>query len=131
MARFLIWTEGDIGGVKGWACSECAWKDPLPTLLSEGEAKSAYDRLAAVKFREHTCLNTRFSAPRKSEPIATDGDAFADRARTLIKRGYTPKIAVDLVLHELEIEYGSHSRKMEQARIDAEGFLRRVRQGLL
>ena len=131
MARFLIWTDGDTGGAKGWACSECAWKDPIPTLLSEGEAKSAYDRLAAIKFREHTCLNTGFSAPRKSEPIATDGNAFADRARALIKRGYTPKIAVDLVLHELEIEHGSHSRKMDKAHIDAEDFLRRVRQGLL
>jgi hypothetical protein len=52
-------------------------------------------------------------------------------ARALIKRGYTPKIAVDLVLHELESEYGSHSRKMDQARTDAEDFLRRLSQGLL
>jgi len=131
MARFLIWTEGDGSGAKGWACSECSWKDPIPTLLSEGEARSAYDRLAAVKFREHTCLNAGFSAQRKSEPIAADGNAFADRARALIKRGYTPKIAIDLVLHELEIEHGGHSRKMDQARTDAEDFLRRVRQGLL
>lgn len=130
MTRFLIWTEGDGGGAKGWACSECSWKDPTPTLLSEGEAKSAYDRLAAVKFREHRCLNTGSSAP-KSEPIAVDGNAFADRARALIKRGYTPKVAVDLVLHELEIEHGSHSRKMDQARTDAEDFLRRLKLGLL
>jgi hypothetical protein len=130
MARFLIWTEGDGGGAKGWACSECSWKDPIPTLLSEGEARSAYDRLAALKFREHTCPNTGFSAPR-TEPTAVYGSPFADRARALIKRGYTPKIAVDLVLHELEIEHGSHSRKMDQARTDAEDFLRRLRQGLL
>ncbi len=130
MARFLIWAEGDGGGAKGWSCSECSWKDPIPTLLSEGEAKSAYDRLAAVKFREHTCLNTGFSAPR-TDRTAGYGSPFADRARALIKRGYTPKIAVDLVLHELEIEYGSRSQKMDQARTDAEDFLRRVRQGLL
>ncbi|HSZ60931.1 MAG TPA: hypothetical protein VK828_04000 [Terriglobales bacterium] len=131
MARFLVWTEGDGGGAKGWACSECAWKDPIPTLLSEGEARSAYDRLAAVKFREHTCLNTGFSAQRQSEPIATDANAFADRARALIKRGYTPKIAVDLVLHELEIEYGGHSPKMDQARVNAGDFLRMLKQGRL
>jgi hypothetical protein len=130
MARFLIWTEGDGGGAKGWACSECSWKDPIPTLLSEGEARSAYDRLAAVKFREHTCLNTGVSAS-KTEPTPGYGSPFADRARALIKRGYTPKIAVDLVLHELEIEHGGHSRKMDQAHSDAEDFLRRLRQGLL
>jgi hypothetical protein len=129
MARFLVWTEGEGGGAKGWACSDCSWKNPIPTLLSGEEAKGAYDRLAAVKFREHRCLSTGFSAP-KTESTA-DGNVFADRARALIKRGYTPKIAVDLVLHELESEYGSHSRKMDQARTDAEDFLRRLSQGLL
>jgi hypothetical protein len=130
MARFLIWTDGDGGGAKGWACSECSWKDPIPTLLSGADAKSAYDRISAAKFREHRCLNTGFDAPRL-EPAATDANAFSDRARAFIKRGYTPKIAVDLVLHELEVEHGSHSRKMDQARADAEDFLRRLKQGSL
>jgi hypothetical protein len=83
-----------------------------------------------MKFREHACLDAGFAAP-KMEPAVGYGSPFADRARALIKRGYTPKIAVDLVLHELEIEHGSHSRKMDQARTDADDFLRKVRQGLL
>jgi hypothetical protein len=57
--------------------------------------------------------------------------AFADRAHMLIKRGYTPKVAVELVLHELEVEYGSNSRKMDEARRNADDFLSKVRRGLL
>jgi hypothetical protein len=53
--------------------------------------------------------------------------AFADRARMLIKRGYTPKVAVELALHETEIEHGSDPRIMERARADAEDFLLRAR----
>lgn len=56
---------------------------------------------------------------------------FAERARIIIKRGYTPKVAVELVLHEMEFEYGVDSRKMEKARTDAEDFLAKVRKGLI
>jgi len=52
MERALVWIGGDA---KGWACSKCRWKFPVPTLLTGEEAKGAYDRLAAAKFREHTC----------------------------------------------------------------------------
>ena len=48
----VIWTEGDASG---WACSNCPWRFPIPTLLSGEETKDAYDRLAAVEFREHQC----------------------------------------------------------------------------
>ena len=44
MERSLIWVGGDA---KGWACSKCRWKFPVPTLLTGEEAKGAYDRLAA------------------------------------------------------------------------------------
>ncbi len=128
MVRFLIWIEGDA---KGWACSNCRWSFPVPTLLSGEEDKGAYDRLAAVKFREHKCeAETRFSAA-KQEPKRDAGTAFAERARMLIKRGYTPKVAVELVLHEMEFEHGNDSRMIERARADAEDFLLRVRKGLI
>jgi len=128
MERSLIWIEGEA---KGWACSNCRWRFPVPTLLGGEEAMGAYDRLATVKFREHTCeAETSFFAV-KPETTQSSDNAFADRARTLIKRGYTPKVAVDLVLHETEIEHGHDPRTMEKARADAEDFLRRARKGLI
>jgi hypothetical protein len=128
MVRSLIWVEGDA---KGWACSNCSWRFPVPTLLSGEEAKGAYDRLAAGKFREHKCeAETSLSAAKPE--TKRDADApFAERARMLIKRGYKPKVAVELALHEMEFEQGNDSRMMEKARADAEDFLLRVRKGLI
>jgi hypothetical protein len=128
MERVLIWIGGDA---KGWACSICRWKYPVPTLLSGEEAKGAYDRLAAAKFREHKCETG--TSPFAAEPEAKldAGISFAERARVLIKRGYTPKIAADLVLHEMEFEHISNPTMMEKARADAEDFLQRVRKGLI
>lgn len=57
--------------------------------------------------------------------------SFADRARTLIKRGYAPKVAVELVLHDIEAEHGQDSRITDKARIDAEEFLLKIRRGLI
>jgi len=132
MERSLIWIEGDA---TGWACSNCRWKYPVPTLLSGEDAKRAYDRLAAGKFREHTCeIETSLSA---AQPVTQRdaGNAFADRARVLIKRGYTPKVAVELVLHEMrnEMEIGRRNDPtiMEKARADAEDFLLKVHRGIL
>jgi hypothetical protein len=128
MVRFLIWIEGDA---KGWACSNCRWRFPVPTLLSGEEAKGAYDRLAAAKFRQHTCeAVTGFSATTPEAKRNIDA-AFIERARTLIKRGYKPKVAVELVLQETEIEHGNDAKFMEKARADAEDFLQRVRTGLI
>ena len=128
MERSLIWIGGDA---KGWACSNCRWKFPVPTLLSGEEAKGAYDRLAAAKFREHQCeAGTSFFAPEQETKLDSAAP-FALRARTLIKRGYTPKVAAELVLHEMEFEHGSDSRMMEKARAEAEDFLQRVRKGLI
>lgn len=55
--------------------------------------------------------------------------AFADRARTLIKRGYKPKVAIDLVLQELEIESGNNPATMQKARASAEDFLLKLSRG--
>ena len=128
MARSLIWIEDDA---KGWACSKCQWRFPVPTLLSGEEAKGAYDRLAAGKFREHKCWagTSLFAAERETN---LDGGApFAERARMLIKRGYKPKVAVEIVLHEMEFEHGKNPRMMEKARADAEDFLLKVGKGLI
>lgn len=102
----------------------------MPTLLSGEEAKAAYDRLAAAKFRQHACESaTSFSTAR---PAQLDVDtAFTDRARALIKRGYKPKVAVELALQEMEIEHGNNPKVMEKARADADDFLQRVRKGLI
>ena len=128
MVRFLIWTEGDTNG---WACSNCQWGFPIPTLLSGEEAKDAYDRLAGIKFREHQCeAATSFPALKQEAKVDTDAP-FAERARMLVKRGYKPKVAAELVLHEMEFEQGSDSRRMEKARADAEEFLLKVHKGLI
>jgi len=57
--------------------------------------------------------------------------AFAERARTLIKRGYTPKVAVELVLQDIQLEHGSNAKIMEEARADAHSFLLNIRRELL
>ncbi|MGA9792149.1 MAG: hypothetical protein WBQ43_15755 [Terriglobales bacterium] len=128
MVRSLIWVEGEA---KGWACSDCQWRFPVPTLLSGEEAKGAYDRLAAGKFREHKCWAGTSSLAAEQQTRLDTGATFAERARVLIKRGYTPKVAVELVLHEMEFEHRNNSRMMEKARSDAEDFLLKVRKGLI
>ena len=128
MERSLIWIGGDG---KGWACSNCQWRFPVPTLLGGEEAKSAYDRLAAGKFREHKCEAGASPFAVEQETRQDSSALLAERARALIKRGYTPKVAVELVLHEMEFEHGSNSRLMEKARADGEDFLLRVRKGLI
>ena len=128
MERALIWIGGDA---KGWACSKCRWKFPVPTLLTGEEAKGAYDRLAAAKFREHKCeAGTSFFAAEPETKLDT-AVPFVERARMFIKRGYTPKVAADLVLHEMEFEHISNPAMMEKARADAEDFLLKVRKGLI
>jgi hypothetical protein len=84
-----------------------------------------------VKFREHKCEAEIGLSTAKEETKRDADTAFAERARMLIKRGYRPKVAVDLVLHETEIEHRNDPRIMEKARADAEDFLLRVRNGLI
>jgi hypothetical protein len=91
----------------------------------------AYGRPADTKIRVHRREAEPRVSAREQETQRDADPAFADRARILIKRGYTPKVAVELVLHEMEFEQGNNSRAMEKARADAEDFLRRARQGLI
>lgn len=125
MARSLIWIQGSSD--PGWACSSCRWKFPVPTLLSSDEAKSAYDRLAASKFRAHICETQTTPAPVK----ANTGPTFAERAGRLIKAGYKPKDAVELVTEEIILEHGHEPNAKEKARAEAEEFLYKIRKGLI
>lgn len=128
MARSLIWVQGDPDA--GWACSSCQWRFPVPTLLSTNEAKDAYDRLAAAKFRDHQC--EAGNAPLPTAPnAAPPAPTFADQARVLIKRGFKPKDAVEVVLQEIEFEYRNDAKRIEKARWDAEDFLLKIRKGLI
>ena len=121
MARWITWfAEHDV---RGWACSQCAWKYPAPSLLSDADAKSAFDRLARARFQEHNCL--KFSAPSG----LADEKSFADRVRELVTRGYKPKDAVTLVLQEVTLEHRHEPKVMERAQADADEFLRRLREG--
>lgn len=121
MARWITW----IAELErcGWACSQCGWEYSVPSLLSDPEAKSAYDRLARAKFDEHECA----AHPKMA---AGAEDSFTTRARKLISRGYKPKDAVELVLEEIMLEYRNEPKKVEKARADAQEFLSDLRKGL-
>ena len=82
--RTIIWVAEH--GFQGWTCSQCEWNYPLPTLLNDAEAKSAYDRLALGKFREHACEG---HAPRLG---AVDSQSFTARIRKLVKQGFKPRV---------------------------------------
>jgi hypothetical protein len=128
MERSLIWIEDANGG---WACSSCRWRFPIPTFLTGEDAKSAYDRLAAVKFREHKCEIETVSPAVRQEKRRDANPTFAERARILITRGYKPKDAVELVLQEMALEHRNDPGIMEKAHADAEDFLLKVRRGLI
>ncbi|HET6179469.1 MAG TPA: hypothetical protein VFE61_21260 [Candidatus Sulfotelmatobacter sp.] len=122
-ARQLIWTSDR--SFQGWTCSQCEWNYPLPTLLIDPEARTAYDRLAAAKFRDHKCSD------HLSRLGAADTENFTARIRKLVAQGFKPKDAVDLFLQEIALEYRNQPKVQAQAKTDAEDFLRRVRAGLI
>ena len=120
MSRSLAWVP-DANDPK-WMCSDCAWIYPLPTLLSDPEARSAFDRLAHARFEQHRCADYPRVAAIREESVS-------DRARKFIARGYKPKDAVQLVLDEIALEHRSQPSLIEKARIEGEEFLRRLREG--
>ena len=123
MARFLIWM--DERDVKGWRCSSCDWMFPLPALLEDDEARKAYDRLGAAKFKEHVCE----SSARQQAAASSKAPSFAERARALVVRGYKPKDAVALVLDEVALESRNDAKVMAQAKADCDNFLLKIREG--
>ncbi|MBZ5600285.1 MAG: hypothetical protein LAN83_18420 [Acidobacteriia bacterium] len=123
MGRWLTWVSDQR--LQGWACSQCDWTFPIPSLLTDPEAKSAYDRLASVKFREHDC-----AAHGKRGTTSTE-EGFAERARKLVVRGFKPKDAAEITIQEILLEHRNEPGAAERARRDAEDFLRRVKDGLI
>jgi hypothetical protein len=122
-ARELVWTVDRA--FQGWTCSQCEWNYPVPTLLTDAEAKTAYDRLAAAKFKDHKC------ADQLSRLAPADGDNFTARIRRLVSQGFKPKDAVELFLQEVALEYRNQPQALAQAKAEGEDFLRRLRAGLI
>jgi hypothetical protein len=48
-----------------------------------------------------------------------------------VLRGFKPKDAADITLQEILLEHRNDAKMMEQARAEAEDFLRRIRDGLI
>jgi hypothetical protein len=91
--------------------------------LSEGEARAAFDRLAAQKFQEHDC------SAHGTRASAMESDSFADRARKLVIRGFKPKDAAEITLQEIVFESRNDPGVAARAAADAEDFLKRVKDG--
>jgi hypothetical protein len=123
MGRWLTWVSHTR--LTGWACSQCGWTFPVPSLLTDKEAKSAYDRLASSKFQEHDC--TAHGQPA----VLSDSESFAARARKLVTRGFKPKDAAQITLQEITFENRNDPSAARKAHADAEDFLRRVKDGLI
>jgi len=123
-ARELVWTSNRT--FQGWTCSQCEWNSPLPTLLSDADARTAYDRLAAGKFREHQCADHRARLG-----VFEDDESFTARIRKLVSQGFKPKDAVELFLQEVALEFRNEPKKLARAKAEGEDFLRRVRAGLI
>jgi len=121
--RELHWTVQRT--FQGWTCSQCEWNEPVPTLLSDPDAKTAYDRITMAKFRKHNCAEYPIRLP------SSIGDSFTVRIRKLVSRGFKPKDAVELILQEASIEYPGQPKILEQAKQEGEDFLRRLRAGLI
>jgi hypothetical protein len=95
-------------------------------LLSQADARTAYDRLSAAKFREHKCADhlTRLETVEGQ-------DNFTGRIRKLVTQGFKPKDAVELFLQEVELEYRNDPKTLARAKADGEDFLRRLKTGLI
>jgi hypothetical protein len=111
--------------LRGWTCSDCGWNYPVPTLLTDPEAKSAYDRLSLAKFREHKCAE--FPMRIESAPLPS----ITERIRGLVSRGYKPKDAIELILQEVQLEAWDRPDTVEAAKAEAQDFLRRMREGII
>jgi len=123
MARWLKWIESGMS--QGWACSQCSWVMNAPDLLSDPDAKAAYDRLANSKFQSHQCADYGIRAELVEE------EDFMTRAHNLVKRGFKPRDAADIVMQEILLEYGEDGPRAARTRIAAEEFLRRVKSGMI
>lgn len=123
MARSMMWiADPDF---HGWICSDCEWNSAIPTLLEDPEARSAFDRLASGKFRGHNC------ADHPARNASNRPASLTERMRMLVKRGYKPKDAAELILQEISLEFREQKGILKQAETEAVEFLRRVREGII
>lgn len=123
MSKTMVWITSR--GFRGWSCSECGWNYAVPTLLSEAEAKSAFDRLALSKFRGHDCAEHAGRLEYSGSPSVTE------RIRKLVASGYKPKDAVDIVVQEVGLEFRDKPDVIDEAQSEAQEFLRRMREGIV
>jgi hypothetical protein len=96
-----------------------------PDLLSDPDAKAAYDRLANSKFQSHKCQDYGLRAELVEE------EDFMTRAHNLVKRGFKPRDAADIVMQEILLEYGEDGPRAARTRLASEEFLRRVKSGII
>ncbi len=102
----------------GWACSACDWTFPVPSLLSDPEAKKAYDRLASAKFQRHDCAT--------HQPVAALApESFINRAKGLVMRGIKPKEAAEIAAREIMFENHDDPDIARKVQIEVNDFLRR------
>jgi len=120
MGRWLTWVSHQR--LTGWACSQCGWTFPVPSLLTDQEAKSAYDRLASSRFQSHDC-------EAHGQSLLADSESFSARARKLVAQGFKPKDAVQITLQEIMFEHRGDPEVARRAEADAEEFLRHVKDG--
>jgi hypothetical protein len=95
-------------------------------LLTDADARTAYDRLASGKFREHKCAD-HLARLGQFE----DDESFTSRIRKLVSQGFKPKDAVELFLQEISLEFRGDAKALARAKAEGEDFLRRVKTGLI
>jgi hypothetical protein len=125
VARWLAWVSDQR--LTGWTCSQCNWTYPVPALLSDPEAKKAFDRLASAKFQQHDCAAHE---PPSTTPFSPT-QSFELRARKLVMQGFKPKDAAEIAMQEIIFENRSDSKVADRVKTEAEDFLRRVKSGLI
>ena len=123
MARRMVWITSRT--FRGWSCSDCGWNYEVPTLLTDPDAKSAFDRLSLSKFRGHECANHAERVEFSIMPSVTE------RIRKLVAGGYKPKDAIDIVLQEVGLEFRHRPEVIDEAHSEAQDFLRRMRDGIV
>jgi len=125
VARWLAWVSDQR--LTGWTCSQCNWTYPVPALLSDPEAKKAFDRLASANFQEHKCAAHE---PQNATPFNST-QSLEMRARKLVMQGFKPKDAAEIAMQEIIFENRSDAKIADRVRKEAEDFLRRVKGGLI
>jgi cytoskeletal protein CcmA (bactofilin family) len=102
-------------------------------MSQQAQAKQASAELAKPATTEQPKAIAAAVGSHTSFPAARQevGSTFVDRARMLIKGGYKPKDAVELVLQDIALECRNDPSVMQKGHADAEDFLLKIRKGLI